>query len=387
MKIRNKVTGLSTVIAIILIVISPWIVWHFKPDRKLNVLIFDKTVPQNNYREHKGFTWLLNSYKYVKPDGNKYSLLDYYGFFPEKDFKYKIKPLPENLVPYDLIYLTDTYGVYDRDFYGDTKNIEGERSKKIYGGTQFKEVELIAESIKKSDKHKTLIAEFNSLASPTEEKVKNSLDDLLDIKWTGWIGREFKTLNKNNDEIPKWVFRNYRKQYGQDWKFKSAGYIFVKNDDTLFVLEKGKDTKKDMVFRFTQDGEEMFEKKEIGYYYWFDIVSKGKNSIALADYEFSLTQSGLEKFNKFGIPVSFPAIIQNKKEKYTSYYFSGDYADKSDFPVLYQAVGLSKINSLLISNYGNTDAFFWKVYAPVIQKILDNTYDSVESYKTVQKNN
>lgn len=385
MQIKNKVTGLSTVAVIILLVMSPWIVWHFKSDKELNVLIFDKTVPQDNYREHKGFTWLLNNYKYVKPNGNRYSILDYYGFFPEKDYKYKIKELPNDLKKYNLVYFTDTYGVYDRDFYGKTKNIEGERSTKIYGGTQPKDVQKLNDYIENSNEHKTLIVEFNSLATPTEENPENSLSNILDIKWSGWIGREFKTLDKNNEEIPRWVFRNYRKQYGKEWDFKGPGYVFVNIDDTLFVLEKGKDTNKDMVFKFTDYGEKFAEKRELGYYYWFDIISTGKTSKTLAEYKFDLKESGLEKFRKFGIPVSFPAMVENKKEKYTSYYFSGDYADKNDFPVLYQVEGISKINSILVPNYDSADAFFWKVYAPVIQKILDNTYKSAESYKTAKQ--
>lgn len=385
--IKNKIAGISSVALITIVAMSPWIIWHFKPERKLDVLVFDKTVPQKNYREHKGLTWLLNSYKYVKPDGNKYTVFDYYGFFPKNNHKFDIKPLPKDLTKYDMIYVADTYGVYDRDYYGLTKNLEGERSRKIYGGTQLDEIRTIKESINNSEKPKTIIVEFNSLASPTETSIQREMDDLLGIKWTGWVGREFKSLDINNEEIPRWVFRNYKKQYGKDWKFKGSGYVFVKNDDTLMVLEK-KDTKKDMILKFTENGEQAFNiSKEVGYYYWFDVVEKSKKSTSLADYQFDLNDSGMKKFKQFGIPVSFPAITENKQSKYTSYYFSGDYADKNEFPVLYQAVGLPAINSLLISNYGNTDGFFWKVYAPVMQKILDNTYAIKDSYSKQAKAN
>ncbi|RZL32931.1 MAG: hypothetical protein EOP00_33375 [Pedobacter sp.] len=378
--LKNKITGITIVLIVILVALSPWIIWHFKPDRHLDVLVFDKTVPQNNYREHKGFIWLLNSFKYTKLNGDKYGLLDYFGFFPEPNYKYKIKPLPKDLSKYDLLYVTDTYGVYDRDFYGTSKNIEGERSQKIYGGTQSSEISSIKSALENSNKSKTLIVEFNSLASPTDTKVQKEMDQLLGLKWSGWIGREFKTLNKNNEEIPRWVFRNYRKQYGKEWNFTGSGYVFVKNDDTLMILEKRKDTTKDMTFKFSPKGQEDFGiKREVGYYYWFDIMEKVNNTESIADYTFFLTESGKDKFKKFGIPTSFPAITESKIKNHITYYFSGDYADKGEFPVVYQAVGLPKINSLLISDYGNTDSFFWKIYAPVMQKILDNTYEKKSS--------
>lgn len=49
------------------------------------MLVIDKTVPDDTYREHKGLMWLLNQQKYVQSNGEPYRLKeDYVGFVPGK---------------------------------------------------------------------------------------------------------------------------------------------------------------------------------------------------------------------------------------------------------------------------------------------------------------
>ena len=156
--------------------------------------------------------------------------------------------------------------------------------------------------------------------------------------------------------------------------------LTLKKIRDLFVVETAKDLHKDkkgIVLEFTGEGRKIFKtRKDTGYCYWFDIVTKKQSTKSLASFSFNLTKSGKEKFAKFGIPDVFPAITVNKANTYTSYYFSGDFADKKDFLVFYQAAGLYRINSLLIPNYGSDDSFFWKVYAPVMEKIFDDAYNN-----------
>ena len=73
------------VLAVVLLLLAPWIVWQRTPARTLRVLVLDKTVPNDSYREHRGLMWLLNHRKYVQADGRPYELdRDYYGFFPKR---------------------------------------------------------------------------------------------------------------------------------------------------------------------------------------------------------------------------------------------------------------------------------------------------------------
>ncbi|KFZ32502.1 hypothetical protein JS44_03900 [Anoxybacillus flavithermus] len=62
------------VVFIFLIISSPYWLWKMKPSTTLNVLIVNKTVPDDTYREHEGLVWLLNQQKYVKPNGARYEL-------------------------------------------------------------------------------------------------------------------------------------------------------------------------------------------------------------------------------------------------------------------------------------------------------------------------
>lgn len=84
-----------------------------------------------------------------------------------------------------ILYIADTYGVYENDF---NEKPSTERSKLVYGGLSLVEVELIK---KAGYKGRTVIAEFNSFSSPTNEAAREQIYDLLGLRWTGWISRYF----------------------------------------------------------------------------------------------------------------------------------------------------------------------------------------------------
>ena len=65
----------------LLIITSPFWIWFLKESKSLNVLIVDKTVPNQSYREHEGFVWLLNNEKLTQKNNQPYSASkDYVGF-------------------------------------------------------------------------------------------------------------------------------------------------------------------------------------------------------------------------------------------------------------------------------------------------------------------
>lgn len=105
-------------ITIGLILLGPIFIWNNMPVIPLNIWIIDKTVPIPDYREHKGLMWILNHEKIV--DEKTGSALeydkDYFGFFPINEKIYDIRDIPDTKENPDLIYLTDTYGVYTDDY-------------------------------------------------------------------------------------------------------------------------------------------------------------------------------------------------------------------------------------------------------------------------------
>lgn len=373
----------ALLIALIAVLSAPMIIWHFKPSHVLRVAILDKTVPDSSYREHKGLTWLLDYYKYVKEDDKAYSVKDdYYGYVPGKDGSHTVRELSAS-GDEDLIYIADTYGVYKNDLTG--SNIEGNRSDRIYGGLQMADVKQIKNAIYKGT---SLIAEFNTLGSPTEEAAREEMYDILGVRWSGWIGRYFADLTPGV-EVPEWAVRNYEKQTGKKWGFEGAGFLFVNQEDYVAVLEEGKDTgKKGSRFSLTEEGKAFVgQSARTRYNYWFDVIEAEEGTEVLADYELDLTESGKRELKKLNIPTVFPAVVKNDTGVYTSYYFAGDYADNGEATGFYRSVGLDRVFSLLSrDSNGSQQGFYWKSYRPLMKRILQEVSDKKRHPAVAQEN-
>ncbi|WP_338449964.1 hypothetical protein R4Z09_28110 [Niallia oryzisoli] len=368
--IRKNRIILIGILLLFVLFSSPFWVWQLKPAKELNVLIMDKTVPDESYREHKGLVWLLNHLKLKKGGNEAYdSKEDYVGFVPtDQPPKFSVRELPENLSLYDVLYVADSYGVYKDEYVG--KNQEGNRSELLYGGLTTSDVTRIGDSLMKH--HQTLIAEFNTFGSPTEQPVRDGFYDLLHVRWTGWMGRYFHDLG--NEEVPVWLKQNYEKQYGEAYTFKGNGLVFVNEEDKVVILTE-KDIKDEPVlFTLTKSGAKQYGLgKSIPYHYWFDIIEPydEKEVQVQANFELSLAKSGVEKLAGSLIPLTFPAVVHHKGSSYDSYYFAGDFADQEQVPNFYQISGITWWQKLFSSNgQGRTDTFYWDAYVPMMKDIL-----------------
>ncbi len=341
---------------IVLLFFSPRIYWHFKAERPIDIAIIDKTVPTDDYREHLGLFWVLTNEKITKTNGELYEIdKDYFGFDP-----IQLEPMNNyNLNrEVDLIYIADTYGVYSDDL---EEAADGDRSRKIYGGMEVAEWEAISRS-KGADT--TLIAEYNSFATPTEEQTRTLMEEALSVDWSGWSGRYFTDLM--SDEIPSWLIENYETKYKKKWNFTGAGIAFVHLTDDVVVLEESQ-LKDKVKFTLTPDGEKKFPKViNTDYPYWFDILTPTKDTTVYAQYDLDLTKEGIETLEAANIPTVFPAIIHNEEQH--TYYFAGDYAD-------YTKDNLMKWqkSDFLMHVFANDEStFFWTVYVPVMRVILQD---------------
>lgn len=176
-----------------LILSSPLImhlVWLFKSALPMDIIIVDKTVSDSQKNEHASYIWLLNNLKVVKKEKSLYSIDDYYGFFPYANEKFDIRDfeslnsneLKKISNQHQMIYITDSYGVYSNEWY-QHKSIS-ERSNLIYGGLTENEM-FLTEELKKEKK--LIVAEFNCIGSPTKTIIRNRFEELFHLKWTGWI--------------------------------------------------------------------------------------------------------------------------------------------------------------------------------------------------------
>ena len=279
-----------------------------------------------------------------------------------------------------MIYVADTYGVYEKEFYGTNK--DGDFSKIIYGGLKESEVDLISRSLKNNKK---LVVEFNSFADPTRRRAKRKIYKILGLEWTGWIGRYFKELEKDKPEteVPIWAIRNYEKQHRGEWGFKGEGFLFANENGKIVVARNDVDIAKEG-FQLTLNpaGEKFFGfEKTIPYSFWFDIIVTKSESEILAEYQFKLTENGIRKLKKNGIPDEFPAIVRyQKRDDYISYYFAGDYVDVNQKNNFYKASGLATFMSVFqASNENDQNSFYWRFYVPMMKRILYKTYENKQS--------
>ncbi|WP_409274069.1 hypothetical protein V1499_04305 [Neobacillus sp. SCS-31] len=362
--IKNKPRFIVVLITAVFLAMltAPFWLWQLKPSKELNVFIIDKTVPDKSYREHNGLVWILNNEKYRTDEGEAYSAnTRYSGFKPGDNGKFSTIGLPENLNRQDVLYLADQYGVYEEEFLG--KNQLGKRSEMLYGGLQPEELDQIEKTLHTSE-GMTFIAEFNTFGSLATAEVRSRMSNLLNADWTGWIGRYFPDLASK--EVPVWAKEKYVEQTG-GWTFSGPGFMFVNKEDYVVVAPEKELTGKGADFTFTKAGEKRFGRKlDATYQYWFDIIEARDSSEILASFSLPINPKARERLEGFGIPSVFPAVVSHVNARFTSYYFSGDFADEGEVPSIYQTRGFTEWKE----HFGTKDSFYWKAYVPMMKNLF-----------------
>ena len=370
---------LYPVLAVALLVIIPWLTYRFRPARRLDLVVLDKTVPFRNRIEHRSLFWLLEHLNVVKPDGTGYRVdNDYLGAFPG--------PVPgdppertRDLTTADvgsarLVYLADTYGVYRDDLRsGREEKAALERSPKIYGGLTQDEASAAAGAPASG---KTLVAEFNTLGSPTGTAARGTLEAALGVRWTRWIGRYFPHLD-DAGEVPGWMRRDYEREWGKPWKFRGAGYVLMQDDEHCEVLRTG----------FEADSVGLTIEIEPGrgpdlgsarggvpYPYWFDVVDDGGGGATrLASFHWHATPSGRERLAARGLAEVFPAVTRRDgSPSGAAWYLAGDFADNPMDTRPVPFAGYLALRGFIESwkVAPSETAFYWMFYAPMMRKIL-----------------
>lgn len=355
--------------------------WYLLPGKKLDILVIDKTVKDQSFQEHAGLFWSLNHLKYKKSDGEFYQIdKDYLGFFPTgkqdfgiaKDLKGKSQDEIRTLVrQQDLLYIADTYGVYEGDF---SENKKEQITKKIYGGLDFPELQMIRMA---KEEGKVVVAEYNSIASPTPKAIRTEFENLMGIKWTGWIGRYFDELDTLvNGDIPGWMIRQYERQH-EIWNLSGPGLIFIKESGEIEAFVHTRDYENKIPLIRTQKiNKHGFKLPEVvPYPDWFDVVMIERDYQVISYYDIAPTSQGLQRMRSMGLPRFFPAAIVRNFEKGSQYYFSGDYSDiRGDFGS-HRFYGLPTLwrGLYVASDYTDRQSFFWNYYLPLVTQVLDKS--------------
>lgn len=248
-----------------------------------------------------------------------------------------------------------------------------EPSEHIYGGLNSKEVNLLK---KMKTKGKLIITEFNVMGTPTPPSVAQEFENEFKLKWQGWIGRYYSSLDTNsNKELPKWLKKNYMHQNKDRWPFKRSGIIFVRTDKKIVILEKGTHLKLDVpLIETNQIYKGRYDiPKNMKYHYWFDIIAASSSMDVLATYKIDVNREGQKVLNRNSIPSCFPAVVKDKGSKF--YYFAGDYSDIDISTKNVRFAGIADMNRAIVrSETEGRSAFFWRFYRPLVGNILEEYY-------------
>ncbi|HEY4325911.1 MAG TPA: hypothetical protein VGN20_18115 [Mucilaginibacter sp.] len=359
-----------------------WLFWFLTPKTKLVVAIIDKTVLDKGGQEHVSLNWILNNQRFAKTSNDLYHISsDYYGFFPGENEKFRTKGLERFSTDQlkqlssdaDLVYFTDTYGIYKQEWYSQKDGTE--RSGILYGGLSDQDVELLRNM---KAKHKLIITEFNTIGSPTSVDNRDKFEKLFAMHWTGWTGRYFDNLDTNkNKELPRWLIHDYKKQHNRVWPFHKAGLAFVSNHDQVVILEDCThltDPVPDII-TMGYGQKKLSLPAKMKYPFWFDVITPDLSvNHAVSRFDLNLNANGAAELKKYNIPATFPAIIMHKDKDYQFYYFSGDFCDNPIGMGSSYFAGIGFFKGLFYNSDDPSERkrFFWEFYKPMITSILED---------------
>ncbi|MFA6468437.1 MAG: hypothetical protein WCW35_06025 [Bacteroidota bacterium] len=358
-----------------IVFIMPFLFWFLNPARPLKVFVIDKTTG-SDYREHRSLFWLLKHWKYVQPGTNNFydERKDYYGYFPEDTVFSSVSQL--QLHQTDLLYLTDTYGVYGYP-------MEYDRYERLlpevyiptalkYGGLTGVEMD----EIERYDSFgRMAIAEFNTLEDPQLEDRTNQrrLEQMFGVRYTGALGRYYDNLNT----AARWMKDMYELQYRMPWDFSGRGLIISITRDTSdtrpgVVILESKDLAHTPIF-LRNSGHRFLSKTEdeVPYYFFFEFLDVDSSASVIARFEIHCETSGSEKMLAAGLPQTFPAVVVSGASD-RKLYFAGDFADNNVETMLTEYWNAELLLSKLFSFYFVSDQtrFFWKFYLPMMDRIF-----------------
>ena len=356
----------------------PRVCYEMRPELRLELRVLDKTVPFRNWYEHRSLYWLLTHLNVVKADGAGYAFAtDYLGAYPPAvpgDPPERTRDLTDHDVSgARLIYLADTYGVYRDDLKSGVRMEAAlERSPKIYGGTTLDEARAAAAAVSSG---KTVVAEFNTLGSPTGADARETLEAALGVRWTRWIGRYFARL-EDVSEVPQWMRDDYERELKRPWRFEGPGYVLMQDDAHCEVLRVGFETATigltierelpvDAHLGRAADG--------VPYPYWFDVIVAAPEAKRLASFVWHLNHDGRERLKARGLPEHFPAVTRRATPRGgAAWYFAGDFADNPMDPRPVPFVGYLGFRRLVegLKWAPSESAFYWRFYVPMMETIL-----------------
>lgn len=365
----------------LLIIMGYFAIWFVLPTNSLSLLVVDKTVPEPNYREHAAIFWLTNHWRLTDENNDfpKYDQ-DYIGYHPETNEKQLLTK--ETLEGINLLYLADTYGIYDYEKglvdYELRLPYEIMDIDLIFGGFNTEEALVIKDYARKQDH--VLIGEHNIFGYPTYLYPESSqiIQETFGVNYNGWLVRYYEEL----EDVAFWVKVIYERIYGKELNLQGPGLVLVREGNGHYgwmedlVIFQDEDFKEQYPMLITEKEHPLTKSaaKRVPYLYWIEILDASTETEVLAYYEFPLTDKASEKLKLRGIPTQVPAVVYYQvPHEATRIYFSGDFADQLPAFLPSWMTGSAKIQQLLtyIPGIPPQYHFYFRWFAPVMGNVTN----------------
>ncbi|MDT3359410.1 MAG: hypothetical protein LIR47_08685 [Spirochaetota bacterium] len=364
---RMKPWVLVVLLLLLSILLSlPFVLWLLTPTKNLTVTVYDKSVPTTKAEQHQNLGWFLSHFKYPTEEGARFRTRStYLGYHPGEENPIRdLSSLDERT---DLLYIADTYGVY-KSGEGFSRTLMDGESNLIWGGSSSSDVQAIRAFLNR-ESASTVVAEYNTFATPTPSYIQAQLYEVLGTRWTGWTGMYVNNLSKTG-ETPPWILDIY----GENWDYSGSGVLLYNTDDEVVVLREGIELGPGrMTFSFTEKGTAVLGLSgSIEYRLLFDITEPLGGTEELATYSLDVSEKGKQLLERFGLPSSFPAIQLKQTANHRSYYLGGNWAYSKRSLKLFRLKGLA---SLLQATATGERTFYWKYYMPMLASIFEEAQE------------
>ena len=220
------------------------------------------------------------------------------------------------------------------------------------------------------------MAEFSCLEPPTPPDVRADMESLLGLRWTGWTGRYFPTLDSSGSDLPDWVVALYKRSNGGEWPFRDAsGIVLAHSDERIVVLRYPEDLEQPaptVATIFEHTGRLRTPRMPVSYPYWFDIVVPDTTMETVAYFLLPVREEKDSMMASMGVPRIFPAVLEDVRTRKT-YYFAGDFADYPDVNELlahFKGTRTLRLNLYTVEDPSSRSEFYWTFYYPLISSIF-----------------
>lgn len=359
---RGKARIVALVLVTLAVLTAPHWLWRLQKARTLEVVIVDKTVPFEKYREHSAIPWILHAMKLRGQHGRFLdAATDYLGFDPRTKTGHDLTAAA--LEHADVLVVADTYGVYQGDYERPGEEAALERSPKIYGGLGDAEATAIEVFAARGG---LVLAEFNTFGSPTTEPIRERMETLFGLHWTGWVARYWPDLQDVN-EVPRWVGRTWEKVNHTPFDLNGGGLVLVNEKEDIVVLQAGTDLGRDIVTQERTIRGAAFDLPVRGsFWFWMDVVAATDGEV-LYEHVIGATPAGAQKLTAHGLPVRFPALVKRAD----AWYFAGDFVDTAMDLGNPERAGLLPWRGRTGGcGASSDDAFFWELYVPIVSRLF-----------------